>query len=145
MSLSPRVEEPNSEVKKLINVRTWTTVSSPVNVLRISLYLNLYMYRWIEISFWLYDYGYCCEYTTHETKWHSRNLIKRINTWNVSLVRYSVPFLRWTREELKQIDQKTRKLMTMHKALDSRDDTDCMHQQTKKEENLKAFKIAWMH
>ena len=32
MSLSPCVEELNSEVKKLINVRTWTTVSSPVNV-----------------------------------------------------------------------------------------------------------------
>ena len=29
VSLSPRVEEPNSEVKKLINVRTWTT-ESPV-------------------------------------------------------------------------------------------------------------------
>ena len=32
VSLSPCVEEPNSEVKKLINIRTWTTVSSPVNV-----------------------------------------------------------------------------------------------------------------
>ena len=32
MSLSPRIEEPNSEVKKLINVRTWATVSSLVNV-----------------------------------------------------------------------------------------------------------------
>ena len=29
VSLSPRVEEPNSEVNKLINVRTWTT-ESPV-------------------------------------------------------------------------------------------------------------------
>ena len=61
--LSPRVEEPNSEVKKLINVRTCTTLSSPVNVLCISLYLNLYMCRWIEISLWLW-YGYGCEYTT---------------------------------------------------------------------------------
>ena len=65
MCLSPRVEKPNSEVKKLINVRTWTTVSSPVNVLCISLYLNLYMCRWIEISLRLwYDYGYDCENTT---------------------------------------------------------------------------------
>ena len=65
MSLSPHVEELNSEVKKLINIHTWTTVSLPVNVLCISLYLNLYMCCWIEISLWLwYDYRYGCEYTT---------------------------------------------------------------------------------
>ena len=32
-----------------------------------------------------------------ETKLSSRNLIKGINTWAVSLVRYSGPFLKWTR------------------------------------------------
>ena len=32
---------------------------------------------------------------------NSRNLIKGINTFAVSLVRYSGPFLRLTREELK--------------------------------------------
>ena len=52
-----------------------------------------------------------------ETKHSSRNLIKGINTWAVLLVRYSGPFLKWTRDELKQMDQRTRKLMTMHKAL----------------------------
>ena len=40
------------------------------------------------------------------------------------LVRYSGPFLKWNREKLKQIDQRTRKLMTMHKALHPRDDVD---------------------
>ena len=66
VSLSPRVEEPKSEVKKLMNVRTWTTVSSPINVLCISLYLNLYRYRWIEISLWLwYDFGYGCDNITN--------------------------------------------------------------------------------
>ena len=35
----------------------------------------------------------------------------------MSLVRYSGPFLKWTKDELKQMDQRTRKLMTMHKAL----------------------------
>ena len=34
-----------------------------------------------------------------ETKLSSKNLIKRINTWAVSLLRYSGPFLKWTREE----------------------------------------------
>ena len=66
MSLSPHVEEPKSEVKKLINVRTWTTVSSPVSVLCISLYLNLYMCRWIEISLWLwYDYDVAIQNWLH--------------------------------------------------------------------------------
>ena len=51
-----------------------------------------------------------------ETKLSSRNLIKGINTWAVPLVIYTGPFLKWTQEELKQMDQKTRKLMTMHKA-----------------------------
>ena len=57
-----------------------------------------------------------------ETKLSSRNLIKGINTWAVSVVRYSGPFLQWTREKHKQMDQRTRKLMTMHKALHTRDD-----------------------
>ena len=62
-----------------------------------------------------------------ETKLNSRNLIKGINTWAVPLVRYSGPFLKWTREELKQMDQRTRKLMTMHKALHPRDDVDRLY------------------
>ena len=51
-----------------------------------------------------------------------RKIIKGINTWAVSLVRYSGPFLKGTTKELKQNDQRTRKLMTMHKALEPRDD-----------------------
>ena len=48
-----------------------------------------------------------------------------MNTWAV--VRYSGTFLKWTREELKQMDQGTRKLMTMHKALNPRDDIDRLY------------------
>ena len=62
-----------------------------------------------------------------ETKLNRRNLIKGINTWAVPLVRYSGPFLKWTREELKQMDQRTRKLMTMHKALHSGDNVDRLY------------------
>ena len=36
-------------------------------------------------------------------------IIKGINTWAVLLVRYSGPFLKWTREELQKMDQRTRK------------------------------------
>ena len=62
-----------------------------------------------------------------EIKLYCRNHIKGINTWAVSLISYSGPFLKWTREELKQMDQKTRKLMTVHKALHSRDDVDRLY------------------
>ena len=48
------------------------------------------------------------EWKTKETKFSSRNLIKGIDTWAVPLVRYSGPFLKWTRDELKQIDKRTR-------------------------------------
>ena len=34
-----------------------------------------------------------------ETKLSSRNLIKGINTWAVPLVKYSGPFLKWTRDD----------------------------------------------
>ena len=57
-----------------------------------------------------------------ETKQSSRNLIKGINTWAVYLIKYSGPFFKWSREELKQMDQRTRKLMIMHKVLHPRDD-----------------------
>ena len=46
----------------------------------------------------------------------SRNPIKGINTWAVLLVKHSKPFLKWTREEPRQMDKRTRKLMTMHRA-----------------------------
>ena len=59
-----------------------------------------------------------------ETKLSRRNLIKGINTWAVPLVRYLGPFLKWTRNELKQMDQRTRKLMTIPKVLHPRDDVD---------------------
>ena len=59
-----------------------------------------------------------------ETKLNSRNLIKGINTWDVPLVTYSGPFRKWTRDELRQMDKRTWKLMTMHKVLNLRDDVD---------------------
>ena len=62
-----------------------------------------------------------------ETKLSCRNLINGINTWAVPLVRYSGHFLKWTKDELKQMDQRTRKLMTRHKALHSRDDVDRLY------------------
>ena len=56
-----------------------------------------------------------------ETKLSSRNLIQGKNTWAVPFVRYSRPFFKWTIDELRQMNQRTRKLMTMHKVLHPRD------------------------
>ena len=81
-----------------------------------------------------------------ETKLSCRNLIKGINTWAVPLVRYSEPFLKWARDELKQMDQRTRKLMTIHKALHPRDDVDRPYVSREEgEENLPAMKTALTH
>ena len=41
-----------------------------------------------------------------ETKLYSRYLIKGINNWTILLVRYSGPFLKWTRREIRQMNQK---------------------------------------
>ena len=73
-----------------------------------------------------------------KTKLLSRNLIKGMITWAVPLVIYSVPFLKWTKE-LKQMDQRIRKLMTMHKALHPRDDIDRLYVSRKEEEDMPAL------
>ena len=56
-----------------------------------------------------------------------KKIIIGIHTWDGHLVRYSGPFLKWITNELKQMDQRTRKLMTMHKALHPRDDVDRLY------------------
>ena len=71
-----------------------------------------------------------------KTRQYSRNLIKGINTWAALFVRYSRPYLKWTREELKLMDQRTRKLMTMHKGLHPRDDIDRLYMSRKGRKGL---------
>ena len=44
-----------------------------------------------------------------ETKLCGRNLIKGINTCSITFVKYSGPFLKWTKEGLKKMDQRTKK------------------------------------
>ena len=49
-----------------------------------------------------------------ETKFNSVNVFKAINTWAVSLLRYSAAFLGWSRLQLQEINSRTRKLLIMH-------------------------------
>ena len=66
--------------------------------------------------------------------------------WWWPLVRYSGPFLKWTRDGPRQIHQRTRRLMTMHKALHPRDDGDKLYVPRKeRKEDLPASKTALEH
>ena len=75
-----------------------------------------------------------------------RNLIKRMNTWTIHRIRYVGTFLKWIKDGLKQMDQSSRKLMTMHEALHPRDDIDRVYV-TRKEwgRGLPASKTPFMH
>ena len=57
-----------------------------------------------------------------ETKLNGGNIIAGINTWAISLLRYSAAFLDWTGAKLEQINRRTRKLMTMHQVLNPKSD-----------------------
>ena len=48
------------------------------------------------------------------------NVIAGMNAWAVGIIRYGAGVLDWTKEELKSIDIKTRKLMTMNGSLQPR-------------------------
>ena len=54
-----------------------------------------------------------------KTKFFSKNLVKGINSWEVPLVRYSGQFLKWTQDEYKQMEQRTRKLISMQQGFAS--------------------------
>ena len=68
-----------------------------------------------------------------------KNLIKRINNWVVYLVRYSVPFLKGKRVGIRQMDQRTRKLMTMHNALHLRDDMERLYVSRKRKMRTRQY------
>ena len=76
-----------------------------------------------------------------ETKLYPRNLIEGVNTWAAPFAIYSGPLLKWTSVELQQMDKKTKKLMTMHKALYPIDDIDRLY--VSRKGGGRALKIAF--
>ena len=50
------------------------------------------------------------------------NLIMGINSWAVALVRYGAEIVEWTKEELANLDRKTRKIISMNGGLHTRSD-----------------------
>ena len=62
-----------------------------------------------------------------KSKLNGGNLVRGVNTWVVSLLRYSAAFVSWRKSELWAIDRKTRKLFTIYGALHSKSDVDRLH------------------
>ena len=49
-----------------------------------------------------------------KSKLNGGNIEKAINTWAVSLMRYSAGFVEWTKADIDVTDRKTRKFMTIY-------------------------------
>ena len=81
-----------------------------------------------------------------ETKLYSSSLIKM----NEHLVRYSGAFLKWTRQEVRPMNQRSRKLIMhnpferWHRHVSRKDDID-MCQEKKKEEDSSSLRTVYMH
>ena len=62
-----------------------------------------------------------------KSKLNGRNKIMALNTWVVSIWRYSPGILKWNKNELQEMDRKTRKFMTMNKELHPKSDVARLH------------------
>ena len=54
-------------------------------------------------------------------------MVHAVNTWAVSLLRYSAAFGSWRKSELQTIDRKTRKLFTIYEALQPKSNVDRLY------------------
>ena len=59
-----------------------------------------------------------------KSKLNGGNLVCGVNTWAVSLLRYSAVFISWRKSKLQAIDRKTMKLFTIYGALHPKSDAD---------------------
>ena len=59
------------------------------------------------------------------------DLVRGVNTWAVSLLRYSTAFVSWRKRELQAIDRKTRKLFTIYGVLHPKSDVDRLYKPRK--------------
>ena len=62
-----------------------------------------------------------------KSKLNGGNLVRGVNAWAVSLLRYSVAFVSWRKSEQQAIDRKTRKLFTIYGALHPKSDVDRLY------------------
>ena len=62
-----------------------------------------------------------------KSKLNGGNLVRGVNIWAVSLLRYSATFVSWRKSELQTIDGKARKLFTIYGALQPKSDVDGLY------------------
>ena len=62
-----------------------------------------------------------------DVKLNGRNKIKAINTWAVSVLWYGASIFKRTVKEIKELDRKTRNLLTMHKGLHPKSGADRLY------------------
>ena len=60
-------------------------------------------------------------------KLNGRNKFQAINTWAVALLRYGAGIIKWNKEELQNLDRKSRKLLTLYGALHPKSDVDRLY------------------
>ena len=62
-----------------------------------------------------------------KSKLNGKNKITAINVWAVSVFRYGAGILQWKDRELKDVNRKSRKTVTMHGALYLKSDVDRLY------------------
>ena len=62
-----------------------------------------------------------------KSKLNGKNKIMEINIWAVAVFRYGAGIIKWTESELKDLDRKTRKMMTLHGAFHPKSDVDRLY------------------
>ena len=65
------------------------------------------------------------------SKLYAGNLVKAMNVWAVSVVRYTAGVLEWTKRELKDMDVRTRKILCMNGAFHMRSSVDRLYMKRK--------------
>ena len=55
---------------------------------------------------------------------NGKNTIESINSWAVATVRYSAGIVNWTKEDSREMDRKTRKLLTVYRCMHPQEDID---------------------
>ena len=62
-----------------------------------------------------------------KSKLNGRNKIKAIKAWTVSVIKYRAGILQWKEIELKDVDMKSRKIITMYGALHPKSDAEGLY------------------
>ena len=106
------IEEMKEAVTKIIDTLTQEDFHGPPEVVET---LQQVHCSWRRLRRRVLEFYVCTDNKSALTK-------KSLETYLMILV-----FLKWTREELKQIDERARKLLTMHKALHFRDNVDRLY------------------